>query len=315
MRESFIPKSKKKSIYFGILFSVFLAVLLMNGCTTSGSSSSPEGKEPDYRKGAQALEMQFTDPGTTDVYEGDELTLITEYFNKGTSDIVNGEFFVSGYDLNYMTLMLDPKFINIEGKDEYDPQGTISKIMTIKSNPLRLPENSQEFTQTIKLTGCYDYTTYTTAEICVDPDANSRRVSNKICTMNTVSPGAQGSPIVVTRVEPIVSKNDFRLNIEFSNQGNGDVYDRRLSNAECFADLDRYEDLNKVDVTRVEFSGIGLNCQPKNPIRLIKGRGKVTCECKGCINEYMDAYKTQVIIELDYGYRNEITKNIRVLED
>jgi hypothetical protein len=294
------------------VFIVILAFSMLFLTACGGSGSSPT----NYRTGSQALEMQLINSGTEDVYVGDTFDILVEYFNRGTSDITNGEFFVSGYDLSYMTLYLDPKYINMNGKDQYDPTGRNSQILSIKSSPVRLPQNSDEFLQTVKIVGCYDYTTYATATICVDSDPYNRRVTtNKVCTMSTVSPGSQGAPIVVNSVEPIVSKNDFRLNIEFSNANSGIVFDRSLSNMDCFASLDKYKDMDRVDLTKVDFSGHVLSCSPSNPIRLIDGVGRVTCECKNCVNDYMDAFNTQIAIELKYGYRNEILKNIRVLKD
>jgi hypothetical protein len=294
-----------------ILFLLVVSLFMLTSC--GGGSTS--GRDTDFRFGSEALELQLINGGVEDFFEGDDMVILVEYFNRGTSDITDGEFFVSGYDLKYLTLTLDPKFINIPGKDEFDPQGKQSQILTIKSSPLRLPKNTEEFMQTVKLTACYTYRTLATAEVCIDPDPKSRRVQDKICTMTPVSPGGQGAPIVVTYVEPLVSRNDLRLNIEFSNQGNGIVFDRTISNAKCFADLDRYSDADKVDVLRVEYSGNRLNCQPSNPIRLVDGKGKVTCECKGCIHDYMDAYETLVTMEFAYGYRNEILKKVRILSE
>lgn len=293
---------------------VYLILLITAVLFISVGCAQDSGRRDiDFRTGSQAMELRFLQPGPEDFFEGDTLTVLVEYFNRGTADIVNGEFFVSGYDLQYMRLSLDPKLINIEGKNEFDPRGDHSRILTIRSTPLRMPQNTETFPQTVKLTACYQYSTLTTAEICVDPDPLGRRVTRSVCTMSPVNPGARGAPVVITRVEPIVSRNDFRLVIEFANQGNGIVYDRTISNEKCFADLDRYQDMNIVDVTRVDFSGRSLSCEPRNPVRMVDGRGRIVCECTNCIHEYMDAYKTQVSIEFNYGYRNEAIKQIRVL--
>lgn len=296
-------------------FPLYLfALILVTSLVLAGCAQDTGSGEINFRTGSQALEMRFLQPAVEDFFDGDTATILVEYYNRGTSDIVNGEFFVSGYDLQYVRLSLDPKLINIEGKSEFDPRGDNSKILSIRSAPLRMPENTENFPQTLKLTACYDYSTLATAEICVDPDPLGRRVTRRVCNMGPVSPGAQGAPIVVTRVEPLVSKEDFRLVIEFANQGGGTVYDRTIPNEKCFADLDRYQDMNIVDVMRVDFSGKSLDCQPKNPIRLVNNQGRIVCECKGCMNSYMDAYKTQIAIEFRYGYRDELLKQIRVLK-
>lgn len=296
-----------------ILLFCIMGMFLLTSCT--GGYSDGGQRDIHYRAGSQALEMRFLNPGSEDFFENDELVLLVEYFNKGTADIVNGEFYVSGYDMNYLTLVPDPKFIHIEGKDEFDPTGERSQIMTIRGNNVRMPSNSEEFTQRLKLTACYDYKTLATAEICIDPDPHGRRQSDKTCVMAPVSPGSQGAPITVTRVTPYVSRNDFRLDIEITNSGQGTVFDRDLSNVECFAALDKYQDVDKVDLTRIEFSGRHLSCSPSNPIRLVNGRGKITCECKGCIQDYMDTYTTQIVMEFAYGYRNEDFKTVRLLRE
>lgn len=293
-----------------LLLLLFTSVLVISGCTDTGAR-----RDINFRTGSEALDIQWLQAGQEEFYEGEELIILAEYFNRGTADIVRGEFYVSGYDPSYMRIDPDPSFITIDGKDEYDPTGRNSQILTLRSSALRLPENTERYDQTLKLTACYDYRSEVSAELCIDPDPNGRRVSSKICNMAPVSPGAQGAPVVVTYVEPIVSRNDLRLNIEFSNQGDGVVYDRRISNAQCFGDLDRYTDANKVDLVNVEFSGMGLFCEPANPLRLIDGRGKITCECTGCINDMMDAFKTQITIEFAYGYRNEEIKPVVIIAD
>ena len=294
-----------------ILLTLSVLCLIIAGCTTDTSQN-----QPNYRTGTEALELRLLDAGTDDYFEGDEVVILVEVFNRGTADIANGEFFVSGFDLQFLQFALDPKFINIEGKSEFDPEGRNSQVLELRSiGPARLPENSDSFVQNVKLTACYEYRTLATAEICVDPDPNGRRVTRKVCNMAPVSPGSQGAPIVVNRVEPIVVNNDFRLNIDFSNQGNGVTYDRTLSPFECFTALDRFQDLNKVDLITVDFSGRTLTCSPRNPLRLIDGNGRVTCECENCVESYQDAFKTQVNIEFSYGYRNEVVKNVRILSD
>lgn len=293
-----------------IIVAIF--ALILAGCS-SGSSGS--GYNVDYRYGSQALELRWMNPGVEEVYEGDQMVLLVEYFNRGVADIVAGQFYLSGYDEKYLTLAADPPFVSIPGKSEYDPNGDISQILTIRSTNVRLPYNSEEFLQTVKLTACYDYKSEASAEICVDPDPNSRTVTTKVCNMGPVSPGPQGGPVVVTRVEPIVSRDDFRLNIEFRNQGSGNVFDYRVSNDQCAYGLDKYQDLDKVYLTRIDFSGRGMTCQPSNPLRIVNGVGKVTCTCENCLNSYADAFKTQIAIEFQYGYRNELTKQVRVLSE
>ena len=297
-----------------LMMSLIVFSSLLFSCSTGTTTGQTEA--PNYRTGSQALEMRLLNPATEDFYEGEKVEILVEYFNRGTSDIVNGEFFVSGYDLQFMNFALSPKVFSIEGKDEFDPEGANSDILEIESQSgVKLPVNSDEFTQSIKLIGCYDYKTLATAELCIDPDPYNRRVTQKICNMGIVSPGGQGAPVVVTSVEPIVKKNDLRLNIQIANQGGGLLYDRDLSNEDCFLDLDKYEDLNKVDLLKVDFSGHRMSCSPSNPIRMVNGVAKISCECKDCLSTYADAYKTQISIELEYGYRNEIVKNIRILKD
>lgn len=300
---------RKSVLNRGVLVLLMISSLILVACAQESG-----GTRENFRTGNQALEMRFLRPGAEDFYEGDSLTVLVEFFNRGTADIVNGRFFVTGYDLSYIRLGLDPAFINIDGKSEFDPRGEFSQILTIRSSqPLRMPRNTESFPQTLKVSACFEYTTLATAEICVDPDPHGRRVLNKICTMNPVSPGPQGAPIVITRVEPRVSGNDFRLTIDFANQGGGVTYDRRISHEKCLVDLDAFQDMNKVDLIRVDFSGRTMTCQPRNPIRMNDGRGRIVCDCVGCINEYVDPFRTQVSIEMKYGYRQEILKPIRIL--
>jgi len=297
---------KNHIIYISLILMLFL---------TSCSGGDDAANKINYRTGSRALEMQFLEPGLEEFFESDELVILVEYFNRGTFDITNGQFFVSGYDKTYLpSLELDPEYINIPGKDEFDPTGDRSQILTIRSRQVILPSNAEEFRQRLKLSACYDYESHISAELCVDPDPHDRRKTEKSCHMSAVSPGAQGAPVVVNRVTPYVSRNDFRIDIEFTNAGDGEVFSRNLELNQCL-NLDKYKDLNKVQLDHVIFSGRQMNCNPSNPLRLVNGRGKVTCVCEGCINDYMDAYTTQIQIDFAYGYKNEEFKDVRLLKE
>jgi len=301
-----------KSKIYMLLLTIFLLVFLTS---CSGGGSADAANKINYRTGSRALEMRFIDPGTEEFFENDELVVLVEYYNRGTFDITNGMFFVSGYDKTYLpSLLPEPEFINIPGKDEFDPTGDRSQILTIRSRQVRLPSNAEEFDQRLKLTACYDYESHISAELCIDPDPHDRRKTEKSCHMSPVSPGAQGAPIVVTRVTPYVSRNDFRIDIDFTNSGDGDVFARNIELDQCL-NLDRYKDLNKLDRIGVTFSGRQMSCTPSNPLRLINGRGKLTCVCEGCINDYLDAYTTQIQIDFAYGYKNQEFKNVRLLKE
>lgn len=286
-------------------------VLFYVGCSGGGSSANGPA---EYRFGSDGIVLQMHPGNSYTFYEGDDVSILVEMFNKGTSDAY-GEIYLSGFDPNFMNMYVYPSpIIDMRGKDQFDPNGEFGEQLTIAASHVRLPNNRQRFTQSVQITACYDYVTYATAEVCIDPDPYNRRVDDKVCQSGAQSPGGQGHPIVINSVDVAPNRNDIRFTIRFSNSGNGDVFDLRVPYAKCAVGLD-YDEVDVAYVQSVRLSGRPLSCEPLNPVRMRSGTGTIVCECINCIDQYTAAYKSLLEMELAYKYRTSITRDIEIVSD
>ena len=307
-----MAKVKAHHLHYVYVLLLIFAFTLYVGCSGSGSTTR-EGPA-DFRYGSQALELRWHESNPRIFYEGDDLSLLVDVYNRGTEEVY-GEFFLSGYDPAYLDLQIYPSyFISMEGKDEFDPAGDFGDIITIAANRVRLPNNRERFTQSIKLTACYNYATKASAEVCVDPDPYNRKIEDKVCTLGAQNPGGQGHPVVVTNIDTHISRNDVRFTIDFSNSGTGDVFDQRVSFNACSGGLN-YDEIGLISVQSVTLSGRALSCEPLNPVRMRNNQGSIVCECSGCIDEYQSAYRSLLEIDFSYGYRNTITQDIEIVSN
>jgi hypothetical protein len=295
-------------------WAILALLLVLVGCIGSGPQDTGV---IDFRYGSQALEMRVIHGDGQRIFDGDTMSILLELRNRGTADISRGLLVVKGYDPQYLpNLHIEPsEIINIEGKDEFDPAGDMSQTVEITDFSVNAPTHKEILPQRLNIIGCYDYVSYGSYEVCVDPDPYNRRIENKVCQGGNFAAGAQGHPVAVTSIEEKVSKNDIRFNLRISNVGNGVVYDRSLSPEACAYDLDRAR-LNIIDVMKVELSGIRLECEPNNPVRMHEGSSTmVSCVCENCVNLDQGAYETVLNVELGYGYRNDIQTQIEIMQD
>ncbi|HLP79935.1 MAG TPA: hypothetical protein VK158_04835 [Acidobacteriota bacterium] len=304
---------KHHHVHFAYAFLLFAVLLLYAGCSARSS-----GTPSDYRTGSEALRINFMSNNQHVFYDGDEMVLLFEASNKGTGDIDGGQFYLSGFDPNYLSAArVEPsEMFSLEGKDQYNPTGEFSDVYTIRAD-VKSPENRNRFPQSVMVTACYEYETIASAEVCIDPDPSNRRLQEKVCTTSTRGVGAQGHPVVVTSVEPIVGKDSIRFNIRFANSGSGQVFDPRLSNDDCAMGLD-YNEVDRVVVDYVSLGGKNLDCSYTDSVRLINGgSGLISCTCDkaGCIEDPYSAYWSILEIGMRYGYKNVITTDVTILKE
>ena len=300
------------------IYTLILAVTLLfyAGCTSGSlSGGSTGGSGPDnFRYGSDALRIDFHPGNAYRFYEGDDVTLLLELQNKGTADIEGGELFLAGYDKSFLNFQLDPGvFFSIDGKDRFDPNGDFFETYTLTARNVRLPRERDELRQSIMVTACYDYKTTMSAEVCVDPDPYNRRLKDKACELSVRGVSAQGHPVTISSVTPTVNSKDIRFAIKFGNSGSGTVYDRRVSYEKCNIGLD-YDELDMVYVDRVLLGTNTLKCEPDNPVRMNNG-GSIICTCENCIDQTLQPYWTFMEIDLSYGYKNTIQRDVVIFGD
>lgn len=293
------------------LFLIFLTIFLF-GCTGGVNSSNKNTATVNYHTGTKGLELKFSQNIPDKIYAGTPLDVMVEYSNKGAYNIVGGKLYISGFDSQY--IKLNPTSLQnmvAEGKSVFNPDGKISQFVTFTDNSVIIPSDVDRMKQTIKATACYVYRTQASADVCINPKTNNN-IREDICQVQPVAiSNGQGAPISITRVEEEIYQNKLQFRIYFQNTGGGAVFRPEVID-NCHTSLNKL-DANKINVVKVEFSGRTMRCEPFNPVTVDdSGKGFIFCYYQGDLGQ--DAYKTNLKIELEYGYRSSIQKEIEILK-
>jgi hypothetical protein len=174
------------------------------------------------------------------------------------------------------------------------------------------PKNLEESPQTFMITNCYAYTTYASPNVCIDPQPFAP--GRKACTPKPITwSGSQGAPVAISRVEQENTPYSVVFTISVSNVGNGDVYDlgKVMKCSPYSNDKLMARDFNVVMVGDVRIGRQLLHCQPKDKIiRLVNGKGQITCTYDLEYATARTGYMTPLIVELWYGYSETQTKYV-----
>jgi len=294
------------------LFITLLAIFLM-GCSMFPGST--QVAQFTFHVGTQGMMLEFLPGSPPDrLYEGDPLTIVVKYANKGAYGVEGGMLYVSGYDRAYVPVAPDQRPFNAEGKSVYNPEGLISYTSEFTAGTVTAPPYVDVFPQTFKVTACYKYRTEAAALVCVDPDPLRIRPEDKVCVIHDVTMSSQGAPVAVTRVEQASAKGRVQFKIGINNVGKGVVISSTngvVPLDRCQADL-RMDEVDKIEIS-AELSGRPLDCNPKQ-VRLVNGQGVAFCSLFLTDYQSLEAYQTTLNIYLDYGYRNSIAKRVDILK-
>ena len=158
----------------------------------------------------------------------------------------------------------------------------------------------------MKLTACYPYVTNANAPVCIDPDPTSN--DDDACTAKDISlSGGQGGPVAITHIDEGSSRDTIRFTITVENVGSGTIISK--SKIGTCTNL-RLNDIDVVSISADPISGRGVTCKP-NPIRLNNGQGVAYCSAP-LGNLGPNAFTGFLIVNLDYGYKESISKSISV---
>ena len=296
-----------------IIYTILILTIIIAGCT-GGSNTKGQNQNVNYHSGTKGLELKFYNKAPPDkIYKGMPLDVMVEYSNKGAYNIQGGKIYLSGFDPRYVSF--SPSYLEnlvAEGKNVFNPDGKITTTQTFTDSSVGagIPDSVDKIKQTIKATACYIYRTEASIDVCINPKTINS-LTEDICQVQTVSPsGGQGAPIAITKVEEEVYQNTIQFRIYFQNVGGGTVMKSNVID-HCDTMLNRM-DANKLDVISVSFSDKGMRCDPQNPVNVDEtGKGFIFCKYTGA-DLGQSAYKTTLKVELEYGYRTSIQKDVEI---
>lgn len=306
-----------KPIYI-LLFLIFS----LSACT--GTNRDTELNQ-NFRTGTQGITLEYmTNAPQAKLYDDEPFLAMVKVWNRGASNIYvgsNSKVYLSGFDSSILvgisqsgTMMKD-----LEGKTMFNNEGEWD-VLEFTGTLRDLGANKVDsYDFTLMATACYDYTTIAEPTVCIDPDPFSTTDTVKACNGDTdPSLGSQGAPVAISsvNVEPLRGRTKFKIYID--NVGGGTVFKNELLMQDRCSPYDgtglEYTDVDVVKVIRVTVSNTDITgtCQSldNGNLRLVDGHGYMICEIT---NLGGPAYTTPLMIQLDYGYRQQISTPVTIV--
>ncbi|MBW3013572.1 hypothetical protein KY325_02215 [Candidatus Woesearchaeota archaeon] len=321
-------KLKKTNLILAMFLLIVLVLIVSCDFDFSGEK---QGILPDYRVGYEGLEMKFIDTPNYDLFENDLFILQIDLQNKGAYDVDDGVLRIN-FPSQLISLRAGAdtrKIPLLKGKSFFNPQGGFIEIPEVYDFKAGKVPGQAGVEATVTANACYHYKSQATLLACVGPRMGPGTCNFEDLNVELNLSQGQGAPLVIDRVEESISPIDeetssITFQIEIENYGEGEVFrylksgDSSNIDSVCkgeykFGSHKPIDVLNafdfslqlstdyKYDSATNQTSG-NIVCQPRlRPPHLESGGSKIICTISG-IKEKV-AYKTPLIITLDYGYR------------
>jgi len=269
------------------------------------------------------------------------LDINIENIDGATDEQGFGNIFLGGFDDKIIISDDDIKGMDktqslgnlfLPGKSSINPRGGIDTI-SFNGKIITANVHIDQYEPTILATMCYSYLTEAGPSVCIDFNPYDTR-EDKVCNIESKSFSSQGAPIAVTKIVQEATKNKIRFKITIENVGSGDTINFK-SLDKCIPSPDKGLDREDFDFVELLSVTVGTNelfiptknsesslilskCGPfakenSNLIRLFNGEGFVICTLdKEDFSNVQSAYTTPLNIILRYGYRETISKKIKI---
>jgi len=289
-------------------------MIFSTGCQLGRRGPDNVVEERVY-SGTQGLKMSFlTNLPPVRIYDTVPLTIVTELENKGVSDLsgTNCVLHLHGYDDNIIRGIDSTQYCgdNLWEKSVSYPEGG-QDVVEFETSSIYLPAGLDSLPQNFLLTACYEYETYASPIVCIDPQLYKIQPVEQACVVQDVSTGGgQGAPVSVDMVEvDMISENRVVFKIHITNVGGGHVLRPGSSLTQCLNLVDEYDYFNILDYDVDMSGGSMISCSP-DEVRLTNDRATIFCTFS-VSGDY--AYTTPLQIWLRYNYMDSINKNVEIV--
>jgi len=290
----------------------------------------------DIFVGKKGVELEFLkDTPPKSVYHEQSFPLVVDVRNVGAIDISNGIIAIAVED-DYITITQDlwnipeegqisvmtdkTASFRLEGKDQSYPEGDIASF-SIRAESKTLDDQSASHNVDIIIIACYDYQTKLSADICIDYDIYNEKGLPKSCEVKdqTFSSG-QGAPIGVISVKAeMLPQDDGGIRpsfiIKVKNLDKGFPYLVGESDYVCSSEGDQASSKFNLVKISAELSSVPLVCSPSTELKLKDKEDYVRCQTPDVwyqLDPTSSAYTSPLIVWLDYGYANTISKKVEI---
>ncbi|MCF7861400.1 hypothetical protein K9M79_04055 [Candidatus Woesearchaeota archaeon] len=307
----------KSNLYISTIF--IIAIITLAGCV---NIQKPTTSDANYFKGNKGIVLNFLPnmpPDTiyatksgSDLIESDAFKVQIEVRNKGTYPIDgsgNIKVCASGFDTNLVDGLSLGTVTFPDAVSMQNPNGGI-EVIDAGDVTFRIPKTTDSYSTNIQLTTHYDYKTYYSGDICVDPDPTTSE--GDTCKPSAYkSATGQGAPLSVTGIETTPAAGNAIIKLTVENKGNGRITNKLPS--DCSTQLD----FNDYDMVKLESLSIGTNsdvsehCTPKE-IRLSQGKGSVYCSIP-LEGSQTTSFRTILNAVFSYNYKQSISKSVKVV--
>lgn len=314
---------------FKYLFVVIVVLIFVSSCGGGGDIRATE----NYRTGSDGIVMNFLQRTPDKFYTStSESQFAIEVRNSGAfpqrnEDQIEGKICVGGFDPAIIGITADRGGgggddcveLNkqlLEGKSSVNMRGGYTTQM-FRVQPKDLPSGLPSYTTNLIISASYNYKTHASPIVCIDTKPYEYRES-RVCEVgdySSISPGTQGAPVAVSRVEEEAFSEGLLFRIYVRNVGGGTVIPYNdLSISGTKNPQNKKFDWNDIDYVTLESASLAgqelTDCNPKD-VRLINGEGQVFC--KYSARGENRVYKSPLNIVLRYGYLSTISKEIEVI--
>ncbi|MEK6822934.1 MAG: hypothetical protein AABY13_03815 [Nanoarchaeota archaeon] len=303
-----------------LIGTLTILLLLLAACQGRGT----ETRSTNYRTGTEGIQFMFaSNLPPSRIYDDQKLDVLVELENRGATGVggAGDRLYLSGFDPQIITGIsaIGEQIPAMNGKSQYGPGD--KTFVTFTGTPVSLfGLNIDKYSPRLQLTACYSYDTIATANVCIDPEPESRAVRDKVCTPTSVGTGSQGAPVSVSSVNVEASPTTTRFDITIQNSGRGKPFRSSLQYLQKCSPFDptglQYNEIDYVELVDVAVAGTSIknNCRPNDQghVRLAGGSAHLYCQFDHIPGT--SAYTTPLTVTLRYGYREILQRELTIVQ-
>lgn len=314
-----------------------MVLLLLAACQVQPVTQP--GDLPDVHTGTQGLVAQFHESSTREITMCGEASVLVDLRNAGAYEITRGQYTFLLDESATVPLNEKVGEFSLEGRSEYNTYGGVAQI-PLRLQNLGIPTQFESYDTPVVFMACYEYKTFASAPICIDPDVQGAN-RDKPCQVQPVMlSGGQGAPLAVSRVVPkmALSGGEVRpvFEIYLSHAGAGRVIHPSGVDIACGARREGYAPtdagfgslrtweayqqegdpyrkyLSSEVFVSANIQDTRLNCG-RDTVTLEKsGETRVVCESSLTYPASGGAFSSILSVEVEYGYVNEVGMPLKI---